>query len=65
MARLKQMHTEKPQRRIREMIRSIRKEHKIVWLLLSLLLPLLFIASIVFRHPKPVNENIPKIERKN
>lgn len=47
------------------MIRSIRKEHKIVWLILAILLPLLFIASIAFRHSEPVNKNIPTIERNN
>ena len=41
------------------MIRSIRKEHKIVWLLLAILLPVLFISSIVFRHQEPVNSSIP------
>ena len=42
------------------MIRSIRKKHKIIWLILAILLPLLFIAGIVFRHSEPVNENVPK-----
>jgi hypothetical protein len=46
-----------------KMIRKIRKQHKIVWLILAVLLPLLFIASIAFRHSEPINENIPKIER--
>lgn len=41
------------------MIRSIRKKHKIVWLILAFLLPILFIASIVFRHSETINENIP------
>ena len=45
------------------MIRVIRKRHKIVWLALAILLPILFIASIVFRHSEPFNENIPKVER--
>lgn len=44
------------------MIRSIRKKHKIIWLILSVLLPLIFIASIVFRHIEPINESIPKKE---
>ena len=47
------------------MIRVIRKRHKIVWLALAVLLPILFVASIAFRHSGPVNENIPVIERKN
>jgi hypothetical protein len=42
------------------MIRKIRKQHKIVWLILAILLPLLFAASIVLRHDEPVNENVPK-----
>ena len=42
------------------MIRKIRKQHKIVWLILAVLLPLLFIASIAFRHSEPVNEHIPQ-----
>jgi hypothetical protein len=45
------------------MIRAIRKEHKIVWLLLALLLPLVFTASIIFRHAEPINKNIPTIEK--
>jgi len=45
------------------MISSIRKRHKIVWLMLAVLLPILFVASIVFRHSEPVNENIPTVER--
>jgi hypothetical protein len=43
------------------MIRKIRKQHKIVWLILAVLLPLLFIAGIIFRHREPVNEKIPKL----
>jgi hypothetical protein len=42
------------------MIRKIRKTHKIIWLILAVLLPLLFIAAVVFRHGEPVNENVPK-----
>lgn len=42
------------------MIRSIRRRHKIVWLILAVLLPILFIAGIVFRHREPINENVPK-----
>jgi hypothetical protein len=42
------------------MIRKIRQNHKIVWLILAILLPLLFIAGIAFRHNEPVNENIPQ-----
>jgi hypothetical protein len=42
------------------MIRKIRRQHKIVWLILAVLLPLIFIAGIVFRHGEPVNEKIPE-----
>jgi len=42
------------------MIRRIRQIHRIVWLISAVLLPLLFIAGIVFRHGEPVNEKIPK-----
>ncbi len=42
------------------MIRSIRKRHKFIWLILAILLPLIFIASIAFRHSEPTNETIPK-----
>jgi hypothetical protein len=42
------------------MIRKIRKRHKIIWLVLAFLLPLLFIAAVAFRHGEPINENIPK-----
>lgn len=42
------------------MIRKIRRKHKIVWLILGILLPILFVASIVFRHSEPVNEKIPE-----
>lgn len=42
------------------MIRKIRKKHKIVWLILAILLPVVFIVSIAFRHSEPVNEKIPE-----
>jgi hypothetical protein len=41
------------------MIRRIRKKHKIVWLILAISLPLLFVAGIAFRHAAAVNEKIP------
>jgi glucan phosphoethanolaminetransferase (alkaline phosphatase superfamily) len=47
------------------MIRKIRKKHKIIWLILAVLLPLLFIASIVFRHSEPINETIPIVNSAN
>ncbi len=43
------------------MIRKIRKKHKILWLILAIILPLLFVASIAFRHSEPVNEKVPKL----
>lgn len=46
------------------MIRSIRKKHKIIWLVLAILLPVLFIAAIALRHPAPVNESIPAVRKK-
>jgi hypothetical protein len=42
------------------MIRKIRKIHRLVWLVLAIILPILFIASIAFRHIEPVNQNIPE-----
>ena len=42
------------------MIRSIRKKHRVIWVILAIVLPILFIASIVFRHNEPVNESIPQ-----
>lgn len=42
------------------MIRSIRKKHKFIWLILAILLPLIFIVSIASRHLEPTNESIPK-----
>jgi len=41
------------------MIRKIRRKHKIIWLILAILLPILFVASIAFRHNEPINEKIP------
>ena len=42
------------------MIRSIRKKHRVIWVILAIVLPLLFIASIIFRHQQPVNQIVPK-----
>lgn len=44
------------------MIRSIRKRHRLVWIVLAVLLPVLFIAALVLRHDEPVNETIPYAE---
>jgi hypothetical protein len=42
------------------MIRKIRKRHRFIWLILAISLPIIFIASIVFRHRETFNENVPK-----
>lgn len=46
------------------MIRKIRKRHRIIWVILAIILPLIFVASIMFRHSEPVNQNIPQVQRK-
>ncbi|NNE97550.1 MAG: hypothetical protein HKN25_00880 [Pyrinomonadaceae bacterium] len=46
------------------MISKIRKGHKIIWIALAILLPVLLIASIALRHPEPVNEIIPFVQQK-
>lgn len=45
------------------MIRKIRKRHRIIWVILAIILPLIFVASIMFRHSEPANENIPQVQR--
>lgn len=42
------------------MIRSIRRRHKLVWITLALLLPVLFVAALALRHSEPVNDRIPQ-----
>lgn len=42
------------------MIREIRQKHKIIWLILAILLPVLLTAGIAFRHKEPINEKIPE-----
>lgn len=42
------------------MIRATRKRHRLIWIALAMLLPILFAASIIFRHEEPVNEKIPE-----
>ena len=42
------------------MIRSIRNRHRIIWAIIAIVLPLLFIASIMFRHSDPINQTVPK-----
>ncbi|NJM52720.1 MAG: hypothetical protein HC846_04585 [Blastocatellia bacterium] len=38
------------------MISKIRKRHRLIWLILAVILPLLLAASIAFRHNQPTNE---------
>ncbi len=45
------------------MIRSIRKRHKLVWIVLAVLLPMLITAGLLLRHDEPVNPQIPTAER--
>jgi hypothetical protein len=45
--------------RLKKMIRAIRQRHRLIWLVLAVVLPLVFAASIWFRHAEPVNESIP------
>jgi hypothetical protein len=42
------------------MIRSIRKRHRIVWIVLALILPVLIAAALLSRHAEPVNDGIPR-----
>ncbi len=42
------------------MIRSILQKHLLIWLSLAVVLPIVFVVSIYFRHPAVVNERIPQ-----
>jgi hypothetical protein len=42
-----------------KMIAKTRKMHGIIWLTIAILLPILFAASIIYRHSEPVNQKIP------
>jgi hypothetical protein len=42
------------------MIRSIRQKHLLIWLILAVVLPILLVVSVYFRHPEVVNEKIPQ-----
>lgn len=42
------------------MIKATRKKHRLAWTALAILLPLVFAASIIFRHEEPLNEKIPR-----
>lgn len=41
------------------MIRSARLRHRIIWIILAVLLPLIIGAGLLYRHPEPVNQKIP------
>lgn len=47
------------------MIRSLRKRHRLIWAVLALLLPALFVAALALRHPDPVNDRIPTTGTEN
>ena len=42
------------------MIRKIRRRHRVIWVILAIILPILLIASVVFRHSAPVNRFVPQ-----
>ena len=41
------------------MIQSLRKTHRLIFLVLAVLLPLLLIAALAVRRPAPVNPQLP------
>ena len=43
------------------MIQSLRKTHRLIFLALAVLLPLLFMAALAVRRPMPVNPPLPTI----
>jgi hypothetical protein len=42
------------------MILAIRRRHRVIWVVLAVILPLLFAAAIFFRHGEPINEKVPQ-----
>ncbi len=42
------------------MITKTRKMHRVIWLAIAILLPILFAASIIYRHAEPLNQTIPQ-----
>ncbi len=46
------------------MISKIRQRHRLIWLFLAILLPILFAASIIYRHSEPLNQSIPQARSK-
>ncbi|NOT59116.1 MAG: hypothetical protein HOP19_02705 [Acidobacteria bacterium] len=41
------------------MIQRLRKTHRLIFIALAVLLPLLFIAALAVRKPMPVNQPFP------
>lgn len=41
------------------MIQPLRKTHRLIFIALAVLLPLLFIAALAVRKPMPVNQPFP------
>jgi hypothetical protein len=41
------------------MIQSHRQTHRLLWLTLALLLPLLFVLALLVRKPLPTNPQLP------
>jgi hypothetical protein len=46
------------------MIRETRKKHRFIWLAFAILLPVLFAASVIYRHSEPLNQVIPQTKNK-
>jgi len=43
------------------MIRSLRRKHMVIFILLTVLLPFLFVLGLVARRPIAIMENVPEI----
>lgn len=37
------------------MIRALRRRHRLIWIVLAILLPLVFILGLLARNPRPAN----------
>jgi len=46
------------------MIGKTRQRHRFIWLAFAILLPILFAASIFYRHSEPLNQSIPQTKSK-
>jgi hypothetical protein len=42
------------------MIHKTRQRHRFIWLAIAILLPIIFAASIIYRHSEPLNQSIPQ-----